>query len=236
MIKLKNVYLIITMILTIFLIKSFNNNICEESKMTDNNVLQLPTIGILIFDGFLSNEVVAPMDVFTKPDSSGNKLFDVILIAKESRIYESEEGLKVLPDYKIDSVPNLTVLVVPSSNNPEAQVEDNELISFIKDQNDKTQYVASHCAGAFMIGEAEIANNKKIVTYCSGSEKLQQSYPGLLVMDDAITSVVKDGKFISSNGNLVSYIASLDLLELMTSEEHRLFVEDQLLINKLKEN
>jgi putative intracellular protease/amidase len=27
---------------------------------------QLPKIGILVFDGFLANEVVAPLDVFTK--------------------------------------------------------------------------------------------------------------------------------------------------------------------------
>jgi hypothetical protein len=54
-------------------------------------------------------------------------------------------------------------------------------------------------------------------------------------MDDNIVSVVKDGKIISSNGSLVSYLASLDLLELMTSPAHRKYVEEQLLINKLKE-
>ncbi len=55
--------------------------------------LELPTIGILIFDGFLTNEVVAPMDVFTKKDSFGKSLFNVALIAKEDKIYVSQEGL-----------------------------------------------------------------------------------------------------------------------------------------------
>lgn len=86
-----------------------------------------------------------------------------------------------------------------------------------------------------MLGEAGIADNKKVVTYCSGSAALQRAYPTLLVMDDSIETVVTDGKFISSNGRLVSYIASLDLLELMTSRVHRMHAEEQLLLSKLRE-
>lgn len=195
----------------------------------------LPTIGILIFDEFLTNEVVAPMDVFTKKDTLDKKLFNVILVAKEERVFLSEEGLQVLPDFTFTDTPTLNVLVVPSSNNPDRQIQDQVLIDFIKKANETTDYIASHCAGAFMLGESGVAENKQIVTYCSGSEKLQQDYPKLLVMDDKIVSVIKDGKIISSNGNLVSYIASLDLLELMTNVAHRKYVEEQLLINKLKE-
>ena len=193
----------------------------------------LPTIGILIFDGFLTNEVVAPLDVFAKQDSSGKPLFNVVIIAKEDSVYASEEGLRVLPDFTIRNTPKLNVLVVPSSNNPERQTQDPALIGFIREQGKSTEYIASHCAGAFMLGESGVADNKKIVTYCSGSEKLQHDYPRLLVMDDNVVSVIQDGKIISSNGNLVSYRASLDLLEQMTGRSHRNYVEDQLLLHKL---
>lgn len=195
----------------------------------------LPTIGILIFEGFLTNEVVAPLDVFTKRDSDGEKLFNVVLVAKEDKVYISEEGLKVLPDFIIGSTRNLAVLVVPSSNNPDAQTEDTTLINFIKEQNKTTAYIASHCAGAFMLGKSGVADHKEIVTYCSGSDALQKQYPNLLVLDDTKVSVAQDGKIISSNGNLVSYLASLDLLEQMTNAGHRKRVEKQLLLHKLKE-
>lgn len=201
-----------------------------EKKMDPS----LPTIGILIFEGVLTNEVVAPLDVFAKQDSAGNTLFNLALIAKEDRLYTTEEGLKISPDFIISHTPDLDVLVVPSSNDPDQQVKDSVLINFIKEQNQTTDYIASHCAGAFMLGESGVADNKEIVTYYYGSETLQRAYPNLIVMDDKVVSVVKDGKFISSNGNLVSYIASLDLLEQMTSAAHRKHVEEQLLINKLK--
>lgn len=196
--------------------------------------LELPTIGILIFDGFLTNEVVAPMDVFTKKDLYGKSLFNVALIAKEDKIYMSEEGLQVIPDFTINNTPKLKVLVIPSSNKPDEQTHDKLLINFIKKQYETTDYIASHCAGAFMVGESGVADGKEIVTYCTGSEKLQKEYPALLVMDDMNVSVVTDGKIISSNGNLVSYLASLDLLEKMTGKEHRQAVEKELLIHKLK--
>ncbi|MBN2817932.1 MAG: hypothetical protein JXP36_03135, partial [Bacteroidales bacterium] len=75
----------------------------------------VPTIGILIFHGFLTNEVLAPIDVFAKKDSRGEPLFNVITIAKEQKVYDSEEGLHILPDFTFLNCPELNVLVVPGS-------------------------------------------------------------------------------------------------------------------------
>jgi len=207
----------------------------KQSKMNKIIDSNLPTIGILIFEGVIINEVVAPLDVFSSTNAEEKSLFNVILIAKEDKIYNSAHGLKVNPDYTLDSVPELKVLVVPSSYNPADQTSDKKLIDFIKEQNKTTDYIASHCAGAWLIGEAGIADNKEIVTYVTGGEYLKADYPNLKVADDNTISVVQDGKFISSNGNLVSYIASLDLLEKMTSIEHRKFVESSILFDRIKE-
>lgn len=200
-------------------------------KLIDNN---LPTIGILIFDGVIINEVVAPLDVFSNPNIDNNYLFNVITIATENKTYKSAHGLKIIPDYVTENIPDLKVLVVPSSYNPEIQTTDKELVAFIKKQNKTTDYIASHCAGAFLIGESGIAKGKEIVTYCGGKEPLQSSYPTLIVADDSKISVVQDGKFISSNGSLVSYIASFDLLEKLTNKKHRKFVESSILFDRLK--
>jgi len=202
--------------------------------MENNNKNQLPTIGILVFNGFLANEVVAPLDVFTKAKKDEKPLFKVLLVAETTNILISEEGLKVIPDVTIEDCPDLDVLVVPSSMNPNKQTHNKTLIEFIKKQNQKTSYTASHCAGAFLLGESGIADGKQIVTYCGGSEKLQNDYPKLMVKNDSINTVVTDGKIISSNGNLVSYIASLELLGKMAGKEQRERVENELLIHKLK--
>ena len=164
---------------------------CSEQKNTDNitiidteNLMQnqimekvidknLPTIGILIFEGVIINEVVAPLDVFSNPNSDNEQLFNVITIATENKPYSSAHGLKIFPDYIVGNVPELKVLVVPSSYNPADQTSDEQLVEFVKEQNKTTEYIASHCAGAFLIGETGIADNKQIVTYVSGGSALQ---------------------------------------------------------------
>lgn len=228
---------IISLIATLLIVTVFNNskNLYERKAMKKDLNPVLPTIGIIVFDGVLTNEVVAPLDVFTKPDSTGKKLFNVVLLAKEDRIYTTEEGLNIMSDFTFKESPILNVIVVPSSMSPENQTKDSVLVNFIKGKSKSVEYTASHCAGAFLLGEAGIAENKKIVTYCSGGDLLQQKYPSLLVMDDSKNAVVKDGNIISSNGNLVSYIASLDLLEIITNKVQREFVENELLLNKLKD-
>jgi transcriptional regulator GlxA family with amidase domain len=199
-------------------------------KLNEN---QLPKVGILVFEGFLANEVVAPLDVFTKANENGKPLFNVFLVAENNGPYVSEEGLKIISDITIANCPDLDVLIVPSSMNPDNQTQNQSLIGFINQQNTKTEYTASHCAGAFLLGEAGVANGKQVVTYCGGNEALQKDYPSLLVQNDSVNSVVMDGKIISSNGNLVSYLASLELLEKMAGTEQRKRVENELLIHKL---
>lgn len=194
----------------------------------------LPTIGILVFEGVIINEVVASLDVFSASDSTGKKVFNVVTIAKESKVHYSAQGLKFVPDITIDQSPELTVLVIPSSYSPTEQTADKALVNFVQDQNETTDYIASHCSGAFLLGESGIADNKNVVTYVSGSSALKSSYPNLKVADDELVAVVQDGKFISSNGSMVSYTASFDLLETMTSIEHRAFVERTILFDRMR--
>lgn len=206
----------------------------KQNQMEKQMENELPKIGILIFEGFLANEVVAPLDVFTKAQEKGKSLFNVFLVAEKDSVYVSEEGLKVIADLTIRNCPDLDVLIVPSSMNPDYQTNNQVLVNFIKRQSEKVDYTASHCAGAFLLGEAGIADGKRIVTYCGGSEELQNDYPNLIVQNDKLNTVVTDGKIISSNGNLVSYLASLELLEKMAGAEQRKQVENELLIDKLK--
>lgn len=205
--------------------------LAEKLKKLNPNV---PTIGLLMYDKVLTTELTAPMDVFTKYTEDGKQLFNVITIAETYDFIVSEEGLKMFPDFTIENAPKLDVLIVPSAYDMSSQVKNKNLVDFIKAQNNNTKYTVSNCAGASLIGESGIAEGKKIVTWIGGGKDLQKNYPSLLVQDDGKVSYMEDGKFLSSNGNLASYISSLELLEKMSSKEHRKFVESYLYIDRLK--
>ncbi|CAM1342358.1 DJ-1/PfpI family protein [Tenacibaculum aestuarii] len=194
----------------------------------------LPTIGLLMFNGVLQGEVIATSDVFGKPNKDGKQLFNVVAIAETAKPITTEEGMHFVPDFTFDNCPKLTALFVPSAYDMYAQVHNNKVVDFIKAKNQETQYTVSNCAGANLIGKSGIADGHKIVTWIGGGEQLQKDYPNLKVQNDSLVTYIKDGKFLSSNGNLASYISALELLEIMTSTEHRQFIESYLYLDRLK--
>ncbi|MFD2099337.1 DJ-1/PfpI family protein [Flagellimonas iocasae] len=213
-------------------ITAASDTLTKHLKPFDAN---LPTIGLLMYHGVLQSEVVATSDVFAKPTEDGKQLFNVITIAETENPITTEEGLHLVPDYTFTNCPKLTALFVPSAYDMYAQVHNSNLVDFIKQKNEETEYTVSNCGGAQLIGESGIADGHKIVTWIGGGEQLQKDYPNLKVQDDDSVTFVKDGKFVSSNGNLASYISALELVEIMTSPEHRKFVESYLYLDRLQD-
>lgn len=209
-----------------------SDTLTKHLKPFDPN---LPTIGLLMYNGVLQSEVVATSDVFAKPTEAGKQVFNVITIAETKNPITTEEGLHLVPDYTFDNCPKLEALFVPSAYDMYAQVHNDKIVSFIKAKNSETSYTVSNCAGAQLIGKSGIADGHKIVTWIGGGEQLQKDYPNLKVQDDSQVTYVKDGKFLSSNGNLASYISALELLEILTNKEHRKFVESYLYLDRLQE-
>lgn len=226
---MKKLALILTLAITLFA--------CEERPVAPTKPIdsQLPTIGLILYEGVLMTEATAPMDVFAKHTEDGTKLFNVVTIAETSNPLVTEEGLTVVPDFTFDNSPKLDVLFVPSAYDMWTQVHNEAIVEFVRQKNKETKYTVSNCGGAQLIGASGIADGKKIVTWIGGGEQLQIDYPNLLVQDDAQVTYVEDGKFLSSNGNLATYISSLELLEKMTSLEHRAFVESYLYLDRLKD-
>lgn len=211
-------------------------NIVEtQSKHIRTFNPELPTIGLLMYEGVLQGEVIATSDVFAKPTEDGQHIFNVITIAETELTITTEEGVRIIPDYSFENCPDLTALFIPSAYDMYAQVHNENIIDFIRAKNEETEYTVSNCAGAQLIGASGIADGHKIVTWIGGGEQLQKDYPNLIVQDDSVVTFVEDGKFSSSNGNLASYISALHLLEKMTSADHRKFVESYLYLDRLQD-
>src|SRR4029453_10528791 len=114
------------------------------------------TIGILVFDGFLTSDVTAPIEVFgaaaKKPSLSSYKVL-VVSATKEKSVL-SEEGLRIGADRTIYDNLKLDVLIVPSSYSMDRVLKNKDLINFIKKQSQSASWMASNCAGAFLLAEA----------------------------------------------------------------------------------
>lgn len=176
------------------------------------------TIGVVVFDGFLTSDVTAPVEVFgAATKQSWFSSYNVIVISatKDMRV-ESEEGLTIVSDRTIYDELDLDVLIVPSSYDMSKHLDNAALISFIRKTGKTASWMASNCSGAFLLGEAGLLDGKKATTWFGGEAELQKTYRNIEVQFDQ--NVVVDDRIITSNGGAVSYEAAFLLLEKLSSK------------------
>ncbi len=182
-------------------------------------------IGILIFNGVLSSDVTAPAEVFgaaTQQKWFSN--YKVLLISVDSKTVKTAEGLTLSADASISNAPKLDALIVPSAYDMSPFVKNAALVKFIKRNAATASWVGSNCSGAYLLAEAGLLDGKKATTWAGGEADFQKKYSKVDVQKD--TNFVIDGKFITSNGSVVSYEAALVMLSKLSSAENAKKVSD----------
>ncbi|EGU61508.1 transcriptional regulator [Vibrio nigripulchritudo ATCC 27043] len=185
-------------------------------------------IGILVYDGVLTSDVTAPLEVF----GVASRLtwfsdYEAVTISVSDKpMITTEEGLKIGVDTSIGQSPEVDALIVTSSYDMDPLIENKVLIDYIASTSKKAEWMASNCSGAYLLAEAGLLNGKQATTWAGGERDFQHDYPEVKVLSD--TNYVVDGNVLTSNGSLVSYQAALKLLNLMTSQSKAQEVADTL--------
>jgi len=191
-------------------------------------------IGILVFDGFLTSDVTAPVEVFgAATKKAWFSSYNVIVIsATRNKQVVSEEGLKIIADKTIYDDIMLDVLLVPSAYEMDEFLNNKDLVNYIKKQNESASWLASNCSGAFLLGEAGVLDGKYATTWAGGEKGLLKSYPKIKVQFDK--NVVIDKRVITSNGGPVSYQAAFELLERLSSAKFAKEISESIQFNRLE--
>lgn len=191
-------------------------------------------IGILVFEGFLTSDVTAPIEVFgAASKKSWFSSYEVVLVsASKNKIVLSEEGLKIIADKTIYDALELDVLLVPSAYEMNDFLNNKDLIQFIVKQSRNASWMGSNCSGAFLLGKAGILDGKMATTWAGGEKDLAKSYPQVNVQYDQ--NVVIDSNVITSNGGPVSYQAAFELLARLSSEQFATEISESIQFNRLE--
>ncbi len=192
-------------------------------------------IGILVFEGFLTSDATAPIEVFgAATKKAWFSSYEIVVIsAAKNREVVSEEGLTILADKTIYDPLTLDVLIVPSAYEMDGFLKNQDLIAFIQKQNQSASWMASNCSGAFLLGAAGVLDGKKATTWAGGEKDLAKAYPAIHVQYDK--NVVVDKNVITSNGGPVSYQAAFALLARLSSVEFAKEISELIQFNRLKD-
>lgn len=147
-------------------------------------------IGAIIFPGMDQADFTGPFEVLSRvPDSTYH------VIAKELSPVRDARGLVFTPEKRLPESPRLDVLHVPGGYGVDALMEDEEVLSFIRQQAATARIVFSVCTGALLCGAAGLLVGKKATTHWASFHLLE--YFGAIPVHQR---VVTDGNLISAAG------------------------------------
>lgn len=178
-------------------------------------------VAFLIMDGVYNTELTAPFDIFQHTKfRKGIKHMNTFLVAKSLDPVVSFEGIVMLPDFSYQStdLPSIDILVVPSAeHHMDNDLDDVDMIEFVKYVDRHAMFMTSHCDGAFVLAKAGLLDNVSSTTFPSDIDSYKEMFPHLDVKDKVL--FVHDGKYITSAGGAKSFEASLYLAELLYGKE-----------------
>lgn len=191
-------------------------------------------IGVVVFDGFLTSDVTAAVEVFGAASKKAwFSSYEVVLVSSNGKYQiRSEEGLTVVADELIESANMFDALIIPSAYDMSLHLANVGLIKFIQKHHLAGAWMASNCSGAMLLGEAGVLDNKAATTWAGGEAKLAQRYTKANVVFDQ--NVVVDDKLITSNGGPVSYEGALALLTQLSSEDYSVEISDSIQFSRIK--
>ncbi|MGK7896461.1 MAG: DJ-1/PfpI family protein, partial [Xenococcus sp. (in: cyanobacteria)] len=105
-------------------------------------------LAILIFDDVEVLDFAAPFEVFGVTSELNNyEPFKVFLVAETKRKYQAVNGLQLVPDYEISNCPSPDILVLPGGVGTRTQMNNQELMAWIKKISEEAELLMSVCTG-----------------------------------------------------------------------------------------
>lgn len=177
-------------------------------------------VAFLVMDGVYNTELTAPYDIFQHTVfREGIKPMNVFTVAKTNAPIQTFEGIRFLPDFNYleDSLPEIDILVVPSAEHHlDTDLEDREMIDWVKQTAEDAMYVMSHCDGAFVLAKAGLLKGHVSTTFPADVGRFREMFPQLEVKEGVY--FVHDGKYITSQGGVRSFEPSLYICHLLYGE------------------
>ncbi len=205
----------------------------QEGNLTENNAAK-KKIGVLIFDDALTSDMTGPLEVFGHASHQPDFEYQVLAISVAAdRKATTYEGLQLRADYSIADAPDLDVLIVPGSYSMDPLFANKDLLKFLQTQGARVEYLASNCAGAFLLGHAGLLDGRRATTYLGGDGLLKKTYPAVDAQSGQ--SIVQDGNLITSYGGVVSFAAAQVLLEKISGAKTAAAVSDAIYADRLQD-
>ena len=147
-------------------------------------------MGCLVFPQQDQIDFTGPFEVLSRIPGA-----TVHVISKDGAPVRDVKGLILTPEMRIADAPPLDLLLVSGGLGQQALMEDEEILTFIRQQAKSERYVLSVCTGALLCGAAGILRGRRATTHWAAWDLLP--YYGAIAVK---SRVVVDRKLITTAG------------------------------------
>jgi transcriptional regulator GlxA family with amidase domain len=178
----------------------------------------MTAIGVYLFDGAEELDYAGPWEVLgawsTGFPDDGVTIFTV---AREAAPVTSAKGLRVIPDHTWDTAPAADVLVVPGGAGVYPLLEDEAVLSWVKDHANRGALVTSVCTGALVLAAAGLLAGRPATTWWGRLDRLAEIDPTIDLRPD--DRFVDSGEIVTAAGVSAGIDMALHLVARLHSVE-----------------
>jgi transcriptional regulator GlxA family with amidase domain len=175
-------------------------------------------LAVALFEGAEELDWAGPWEVLAAwsqqwPDDG----VEVFTLARTSEPVTCAKGLRVLPDHSWETAPELDVLVYPGGRGTRPQLQDGEILDWLRGQRDHGALMTSVCTGSLVYAAAGLLHGRPATTYWSQLDYLGELDPTIEVRRDE--RFVDSGEVVTAAGVSAGIDMALHLVARLHSTE-----------------
>ncbi|HDR7757714.1 TPA: DJ-1/PfpI family protein [Bacillus cereus] len=157
------------------------------------------SVGIFLFNEVEVLDFAGPFEVFSVTEVNEEKTFTVYTVSENGEMITARNGLKVQPDYSIENLPPVDILIIPGGLGARKYEIKNEIvIKWIRQQMKEVKLMTSVCTGALLLAKAGLLEGLKVTTHWASIEKFKNEFQNVEVIENV--KFVDEGHIITSAG------------------------------------
>lgn len=177
---------------------------------SSDTALAKKIIGIVLYPGFETLDVFGPVEMWGElPD------YQLAMVSQNGGLVKSVQGVETQATYSFANAPQFDILMVPGGVGARSEVNNAQLLEFLRRQDTRTQWTVSVCTGSALLAKAGLlrgryaTSNKQVFEFAAAQD------PGVHWQKHA--RWVIDGKYVTSSGISAGTDMALGLVEKLYS-------------------
>ncbi|RXK54686.1 DJ-1/PfpI family protein [Oleiharenicola lentus] len=143
------------------------------------------TVAILLFDDVEVLDFAGPFEVFSVTrELAGEKLFNVHTVGLTPGTIRARNGLKVVPEHTLETVPAPDLLLVPGGYGTRMLLNQARVVEWVRRNAAKAEIVASVCTGSLLLAKAGLLAGSPATTHFQCFDLLRELEPTATVRED----------------------------------------------------